>query len=391
MAAYPYFLQQPEAPIMERWLWQADNIVADDGTEQRISLTSLPKCTYSGSILFTDSASLRQHLATMFHRLRNSFEWPAWHWHVKNKAAIVGGALTVFCNTRRSDFRPGKKMIIIEGTVAESRTINAVFGDRITLMGALANAYSPRAVVMPLLEVYSAADATVTRQASNAAGTGSFSYTEKLPLDPFIPEDDKVELDQFDGLPVLNKRPIGNEFQQTLLTGADATDYGALAYIRSRWLEPRWSYAFKYQSQRLFEPEDWYFWRTFAEYCRGSTNPFYVPQFRDDLAVKTPAAAGATQVILEGTEYSQNFWPYSQFHKIVFFNEAGEQHFASVTSVNAILGEDRLDFTPALPAGDWAGQTIGFLVKCRIADDTIAITHGGTVSTLTINLRTVLE
>jgi len=391
MTAYPTLIQQPEIPIVEKLVWVSDKITSDDGSEQRFSLTSLPKANFSGTFVFSTEASIRQHLATMFNKFAKGFDWPIWHNQVVHKRSAAIDDLAIYCNTRRSNFRQGGKLLIVEGDKFEIRTVNQVLTDHVTITVALANAYSQRALIMPIRSVYANGQPSLKRTAHNKAGDASFDFIEVLPQDPFIAQVDKVALPQFNGLPVLNRRPRGNEYTQSLNTGMEATDYGGMADLRSPWLVPQWSGSLNYQSDRIANVEDWFHWLTFFDYCLGSVNPFYAPQYRNDLVLRNKLFPNDTTLTLKGTEYSDNFYPSSIYRKIVIHDENGMQHFANVAHVDIINGNDVIEFNPPLPAGAWSEQSIGFLLKYRIADDTVTLTHSGVVSDISINVRTVVE
>lgn len=387
MAAYTYLSQQPEIPISERWAWASDIIMSDNGKEQRISLSPVPARSWGGVFAFDQESDIRRHVAMMFTGFKGAFGWPAWHETVKLKAGASVGAETLFCNTSRTDFRAGAKAFIREGATFEVVTIDAISADNVTLADPTVNAYSPRALICPMYQVYSAEGAGFVRRPVNSVATSSFTFSEYSASYPFVL--DPVELDLFDGLPVLNRRAIGTDFNHTVVTGIEETRYlTGQPDLRARWANSQFTSSFTFLSHRTFNPADWTWWKSFADYCLGSVKPFLMPSWREDVAIYTEAVAAGTTVDLVGTEYGDAFWPVESFRRIMFIREDGTQHFAKVTNRTIVGGRDRLTFAPALPAGDWSGQIISLLLQYRIADDTVAIEHQGGQSLLTLNLRT---
>lgn len=387
--AYDVLVQEAETSITERWVWGSEVITGDDGSEQRISLASLPKRSYVGTFAFDNANDIRRHVNTMFKRFNGAFEWPAWHIGVKLKARAPIGSTTIFCNTSRSDFRPGRKAILKEGSQFEIVTIDTVEADRVTLPVATMNAFSARAKLAPLLVVYSGDNAAFVRRSVNKAATASFTFHEYGFVNPFIIDEEKSVLPLIGDYPLLNRRALGASFDSVFSTGIEITDYGGVPSLRAKWLNGQWAMPLTFKSPRGYEPLDWNFWRTFGDYCRGSTNPFWLPTFRPDFDVFTAAAGGGTQVTLTDTIYSEVYQGKKVFDRIVITRPDGTQHFAQITAVAQVTGRDRLTFTPALPAGNWAGQMISFLLKCRITDDTISTEHNGLTSLVTLNIRTV--
>lgn len=386
--AYDIILQDPESDVVEKWVSPSDLIVKDDGGEQRISLASLPKRSWTGTLRFDDVVSLRRYMATMFGTFSSTVKWPNFTLQVKLKSAVAAAADTMYLNPRRSDFRQGAQAIIIEDGVYELFTVDEINADHITSVAGLTNSYSKRARVAPVLTVYPSQNASVSRRAVDGSGTASFQFFEYGFLDPFILEGDEVELTLYRGLPVLNRRAIGVSFDTAIVTGNTITDYGGLPSIRDRWLNSAWGFTLNFLWHRVFNPEDLNFWKTFADYCRGSTNPFYFPSTRADLEVHTDGVGSGTAITLEGTEYSQHYYVVDSMRDIVVTKPDGTQHFCRVTNVVSGSGNDVLTINPALPAGDWSDHTVGFMYLVRIQDDAVTLSHRAVETTVTLNVRT---
>lgn len=389
MSAYTLLLQAPEIPLTEVWTWPSDVITTDNGEEQRISLAPTPRRRWAGSFEFASDVEIRRHLATMFNAFRDAFDWPLYHQVVKLKAKTIAGATTFFCTTSRTELRVGQKVLLVEGDKNELLTIATVLVDRFTTTGGAVNAYTARAQACPVVSVYSTGNAAFVRRAANGSGTSTFSFFATGFLDPFIADADKVVLQTFNGLPVLNRRAVGEEFNSALITGMEETQFDGVPTLRNRWLNPQYGLSVFYNSDRVAAPLDWRFWRTFADYCRGAVNPFYVPTFRDDGVIFTAPASGAGTLVLTGREYRDHYWPVASFRTIVITKPDGTQHFATVTNVTNSAGNDLVAFTPAVPVGDWTGATFSLLLRCRLGDGIVSIEHYGTFSTLALNLRTV--
>lgn len=386
MAKYSLLLQQPDAPLTERWLWQSDAIMADDGTEQTISLASTPKRSFLGTFVFDSEASIRRHQASMFGMFAAPFLWPAWHDIVVLKAPCGAAATALPCNTRRSDFRVGAPVLIVEGDKFVQRTVDAVTDAGIVVTPALGTVFSRRARIVPILLVYIGDNAPFIRTAGNKGATATFNHLEYTPPSPFILDAHKKQLTLFNGLPVLEQRGIGVSFEDALVTGIEITDYGAQAALRSRWKNGYWQGKRDFNVQRMLDPEAWHWWRTFADACRGGAHLFYLPTWRPDFGIHTPAQGNAFVAL--GHEYRDHYWPTPSFRAIMIEAPDRRRHYAAITQVVDAGANDQVIFDPPLPAGDWSGHQISLLLKSRIADDTMTITHSGVESLVTINVRT---
>lgn len=388
--AYETLNQHPETPIVEKWTWNSDIIRSDDGTEQTIALSLLPRREFSGNYTFHSRSEIRRHVAAMFALSAAQFVWPNWPYLVNVKAAIAPGVSSIYCTTSRSDFREGAEAFIIEGELYERVTIDAIFADHITLVDPVVGSFTKRANIVPLVYVYSNDNSAFVRRAADGSANSSFTFNEYGFTDPFIREDDEATLELFNSLPVLNKRAIGTEFTEALSTGIEPTDYGGQQSIRSRWNNSQYQKALQYLVNRVLDPQDLLWWKTFLNYCLGATNVFYVPSFREDFEIYTNAAGGGTTVVIANTEYSEHYAGAESFSTIVISRADGTQHFATITGVSTALGRDTLTFTPALPAGDWSeDQMVSFLLKCRLADGMVSLEHSSTASVLSLSIRTV--
>ena len=380
---------EPESGITEKWVYESDVITSDNGEEQRISLSRLPKRSWSGNYTFDSEVDLRRHLATMFAQFKAAFDWPAWHMGVKIKTTAAAGQKTIVCNPARSDFRAGQKALIKLGSAYEVVTIDEIESDHVTVTTNLVSTWTKQAYICPIWSVYSANNAAVIRRPANKYATSSFSFFEYGFVNPFILEDDEYMLPAYATLPLLNRRAIGTEFNEQLITGAEVTDYGGQPSIRSRWNNAQRGFSLSWKCPRGYSPDEWKWWKTFADYCRGSVNPFFLPTFRPDFEIYTAAVGGGNTVVIADTSYSEVYQNQETFNNIVFTKPDGTQHFATITNVATGSGRNTLTFSPALPGGTWTGQILSFLLKCRIADDTVSTVHNGLNSLVTLNLRTV--
>jgi hypothetical protein len=145
-----------------------------------------------------------------------------------------------------------------------------------------------------------------------------------------------------------------------------------------------------YGSLTLEEVPNLEWWQVFAEAIQGSANPFLFPTNRSDLEVVTPAIAGGSALTVKGDLYTQHYWGHDAFERIFIDTTAG-RHYAKVTAISAVLGNDRLTFDPPLPTDpDWATeQKVGFLLKLRNDNDKISCKHSGLWTEVSMAVRTV--
>lgn len=387
---YTVSVETPEDPITETWRWTTDQMTAYKGGEDRIPLTRYPKRSFSGSIEFDTEAKARRHMALMFQRHRSLLKLPLFQYQTKLKAPVAAGAAGVTVNAIRSDLRAGLAAVIIEGDTFEELVVDTVLAGSVTFTTNLVNDYSARAVLCPLTIVYSATGSGFMRRNPDDSASASFTYMEKDPWPPFVDPLNVQALTMYDGMPVLERRAIGTQFNHALDSGIRINDYLAGADVFSAWEQSQWAFPLRWLINRGLDPLEWHKWVSFADYIQGAYREFLLPTHREDLEIVTPAAGTEAVLTVKGDEYSQHYWGSDTFSRIAIESDAG-RHYATVTGVASLLGDDQLTFDPPLPAGaGWAtNQRVEFLLKVRNADDVITCTHYGFQTEVSMGLRTV--
>ena len=389
-SGYDTVLQVPDAPIKEEWQWLTDLQVSYDGTEDRIPLNVYPKRTISGSFSFDRVEDIRRFNATMQKSYGRVFRLPLYQYQVKAKSAIEVGDEFVLCNTLRGDFREEREALIREGDVSELVVIRDVQSDRLVLQTTTVNAYSARAVVVPLTKVFTPTAQGLSRATVNHSGTATFTFREWVPWAPFVPAEDVEAIPTFDSLYVLDRRAVGTAFDSQFDSGiVIQDDYIGRPDISNPWTQGQWAFALRWQCNRLFDLDDWLWWWRFVDAIQGANLNFLIPSFRVDLPITTLAVGGGSAITFTGHEFRDTYYGLDTFSRLVIESGAGRQ-FVKVTGISNVSGNDRVTFTPALPAGDWSvDQEVGFLMKVRSADDKVICDHYGLHTDVTMSIRTV--
>lgn len=392
MATYDLLLQAPESPIKEEWRWLTDVIVSQDGSEDLIPLNRYPKRSFSGTYIFESIADVRYHMAAMFARFGTTFRVGLFQYQVKLKAPVAAFENTLFVNTARSDFRVGGLVLLIEGSKHELLLIDTIFADSLIFSTALVNSYTERALICPVTEVYSPNGSSFTRGNKDGTANASFTYNEVEAIGPFVAPENEQTLTTFDSLPVLDIRAVGNQFDMSLDTGISINQYIGRPDIFTPWSQSQWAFPLRWQCNRVFDNDSWLRWMVFLDYVQGSSQVFLLPTFRSDMTNIMPVGTdNNNQILVEGTEYFDHYWPYDTFKRIVIDSEGG-RHYAKVTVAEVLENNTtRLTFTPAHPdsAPYYQIKEVGMLMKVRIADDKATCDHYGLHTDITVSLRTV--
>lgn len=380
--------QVPEIPIAETWQWDTDVIVSDNGTEQRISLMEFPKRSVNLTIGMDTEAEVNKVAA----RVAGSGEGlaiPFYQAATRLTASAAAGAGAISFNASRTDVRSGAEALIFDraGRVERVR-LAVVSAAGATLAQPLAGAWSRKASIAPIWDCYASGSLAITRNNPDYIASLKASFTEVDFMEPFANEFAAYEFRQFKGYPVLEVNATGSEFEQSYETGATTQEYGQRAFIRNPWLHSQIVMPRQFLCQRVLQPESWRMWRALGDYAKGSTNPFFVPTFRNDFEVLVMPGGNANTVIFKGVEYAEEYAPFEPYRQFAFFLEDGGVQLASLVDFAIIGGNTVAHFTPALPAGVNPAKKCSLLLKVRIADDRISCEHNALHTMLSINLRT---
>lgn len=388
---YGILIQEPDSPINERWSWETDIQESYNGTEDRIPLLRYPKRSFSGSFTFDSKTDLQRHLAMMTRRFRGEFILPLFQYQSKLKSPVDVGDTSLPVTTRRLNLVAGEQALLVEGDKTEAVTVTSISANALGLSAPIVSSFSARAIVCPFATVYPSGNTSVSRRTVDGIANSSFEFTERVPRSAIVSANNTAELVEFDGLPLLPYKAKGIEFESSLTTGLRPIDYLAQNDLVSPWIYSQWNYSATFLWTE-FDPEDvidW--WEVFADTIQGSCYPFLFPTNREDFEIVTPAASTGTTITVQGTGYSEHYFAHDAFKRIAISTEAGV-HYAKITGVAVVGGNDRLTFTPALPNGAaWeADQKISFLLKVRMADDKLILNHYGLYTEVNLPLRTVI-
>jgi hypothetical protein len=380
----------PEDGIKENWRWQTDALVSSNATEQRISNSSLPKRTFALNLKFDDANELRRNIAALFIGGKTKFQAPLYQYATRLKAAAIAGDTTLSILSGRTELRAGKAALIFDRNGSQLLTVDSLLSASATFLEPLARPYGVDASVCPVATVFAGNNAAISYGFTDEYASATLNLNETDFLNPFVSEFNAAVVPTFNGLPLLTARPVGTNFQDHFDTGIQPTDEGGVIDVRSPWTHAQIQMARDFTCQRKFNPDDWDYWRAFADAVKGSWKPFYMPTYRQDFAVVTPPAPGGNTLTFAGTFYADDWFPYAPFKALAIFSDGGV-HYTTVTAAVSDGTNTNVTLGTALPGGGAyaSNQRISLLQKVRIADDLIACDHYGLFTRLTLNIRTV--
>lgn len=386
---------EPEVPVVETWAWLSDIMVSYDGTEQRTSLRDRgPRRTLKIDIPIDGNASYREHFQDLWTNIAAGTVFPYYQYATENTIAAPSGDTTVYLNPARSDFRETENVLIAAPAGFHVAKITTLETDHIIL-----DAPFPfdlplgQALVMPCAEGFVANESKLDMQAWES-GVLTLEGRISTVRDSLLRPGSETTFALMGPYIILDKRPISPDTTDTTFDGgAELIDYNpAILKLISSWTIPKIQFNRQYLVQRQWHPEDMDWWRDFLHYQMGRLVPFFAPTWRSDLELAEAPSPTASQIKTTGNFYSNTLYPSNPALRYITIQSPGGVHHAEVTSVfNNGDGTDTITFIPHLPVDDgWTDITcISFLIKCRLANDVVTLTHSALHTIFELSFRSI--
>lgn len=370
----------PEVPMLERLSWDTDIMTSEDGTEQRVNVRAEPRRALSVQYVFGDSDEVRQARRELLSTFREEVAFPLYMYATELTTAADATDTYLTFDPTRTDLRDDGWVLVIEEDIYELKTIDNLDGTGCTITTPLANSYSTNALILPVLVGFADDRAALGSFPATGVAKLSLKAQERVPaLVPFVRPGNAQTLTELDGLPILERRHVGDEFSDTYDRGMDVIDFGGRVHYRIPWNFSKKGGERQFLCQRHLNMDDWDYWRVFMDYCKGSVNPFWAPTFRDDdFDLPAPIAAAANIFTASGHSYAEDYFPNPAFRGIMITSTLGV-HYATIIGVAPNGDDDDITFDPALPSDlDWeVDQTVCLLERVRLGIDEIGLEHYG--------------
>jgi hypothetical protein len=214
-----------EAPLKQVYEWKTDVIRAYDGQEQRVLVRPKPRCNLEYKIVFTSDAKIRTQRANLFTSISSPMVFPLWHEAFYLNAQAPQGTRDLYGDFSLRDFRVGDFLLLVSAKNAHSELVKVFFesDDHIILENVLNANFPPGTTAYPC-EVAHINDGTkISRFPVNAAQmvvAGKAIELKSL-------GGRTASLTTFDGLPLLDIRPLNNSLVDDAFTiNSEEIDFG---------------------------------------------------------------------------------------------------------------------------------------------------------------------
>lgn len=382
----------PDYPWSETLRWETNVLTAEDSTEQRISLAATPEVTHSVSFTAIDNEETITMIGTLLTTARNAPSVPFYHILTALRSDVLVGANTIEVKTQRGDLRAGDSIVIRNRqAVSEPAKIESIVGDIVTLTGPLQNAFKAGSYVIPTFEITVDRTQPLARDRVESSKL-TFTGRPRRRRYPFLSTQNTVSLRMLGGLPVLDRRPLGNEQQNWIFdSGRRFAEYGRTTFNKDPWKVSFIDIPVSYLVDSFFTPLDWAFWRTFLNYCRGAQKPFLLPTFRQDLIPTVMPTEGASIITVEGNDLTQTYMETGQLKGLRIVTNGGD-HYCTITTTAVVDDtKENINLEPPLPTGpEWAiVKEINMIFLVRMKTDEVQILHYPQHATVSFAVRTI--
>lgn len=381
----------PETPVTEEWQWLTDNIVAVDGTEQRIALRGeMPRVEENLKVIFDDSTKIRKFYSDLMAAVGRLWI-PEFQYATRTLSASVTGGFNLYFDTSKTDIRAGEYVLIQTPLTAALVEIDVLTVTGATVTSALTFDIPKGSLIMPGSPALLNDGSGLSRYAVNEVAETTLVCKMLRQRAQLVRPGSTVTLPTYLGVPVFEKRPLADEMvDDNVSTGQQSIDnQTGLPDIISRWDYSRIGGARSYKVNRIQRPEEMDYWKTLFAYMRGAARKVWVPTYRTDMRVTVQPAEETSTFTIEGTEYAEKLFPIVT-HRYIEVETASGIHRANVIGASVSGVGSIILFNPGLPAG--AGWTdikrISFLLPMRMAEDKVTWKHYGLESLLQLSLIT---
>ncbi|ALH23577.1 tail assembly protein [Pseudomonas phage PaMx42] len=383
----------PETPVTEEWQFLTDNIVAVDGTEQRIALRGeMPRVTENLKVIFDDSTKIRKFYSDLMAAVGRLWI-PEYQYATRTLTASAVGTFQLYFDRQKTDIRAGEYVLIQTPLTAALVEIDVLTVTGATVTSALLFDIPVGSLIMPGSPALLNDGAGLSRYSVNEVAETTLVCKMLRQRSQLTRPGSTVVLPTYLGVPVFDKRPLADEMvDDNVSTGQQSIDnQTGLPDIISRWDYSRIGGARSYKVNRIQRPEEMDYWKTLFAYMRGAVRKVWVPTYRTDMKLVVQPSDGASTFTIEGVEYAEKLFPIVT-HRYIEIETASGIHRTEVTGA-AVAGTGLstiIVFDPALPAGaGWMNiKRISFLLPMRLGDDKVTWKHYGLESLLQLSLIT---
>lgn len=371
----------PMEPVTEAWAWKTLVSISHTGNEQRIALRQRPRIMINYNIALPDELDRISAYNQLYSSIGKSPKIPFYQYLTPLLGTTPAGSNELFFDPDTTYIQSGTPMCLYRRITQQYLFVDAIsMTPTGCLMGeTFAFNIGPEWEVMPVYFMRLPNLNSISMEAL----TGEYSLAgEQAYRRRFLRLESVAVVPIFQGYPLLNIRPIAvNSIEERFDSNAEVIDNG------TGMPKPYSSYENPFVDGNLSwlvdRETDMDFWRTFADAIRGKQKTFLLPTWREDLTV---VSQGVDYLDIEELSYADQF-QHGTYGWLQLETEDSTYH-RGVVNVSPIPGGLRVTLGGSVPSGI---ETVSFLNKVRLNEDTVRLEHYRHHSTISLPIRTVNE
>lgn len=383
----------PQVPVKETWEWLTDNLVAYDGTEQRLALRKTPRRKVNLNILLKDDAGIRRQYDRIYKNLRQPVVIPYYQYATVLTADSAIGSSALKFAPAKTDCRQDEFALVFD-PVSETGylvKLGAEAADGFATFTPLTFAAKKGWWIAPAFTSRFKDGAGIQTRAVH--GTMQVECPVIVPRDVFKRPGSTATWPTLNGYPILENRDLANTENPTAFNqDVDVIDYEVgVSQQKVSWDHAHAQGKRQFFVERTDKPEQMDFWRDFLDYCTGMQNPFLHSTFREDLIPYAAPLAGDTKLRITSINYKDRYWQYESWRRIAIELQDGRILYRDVTQVDNFSDYAELTLSTAwgLNPEDLNIKKVSFLNLVRLGTDRVTWTHFHTYSVVEFEVRTV--
>ncbi|QBZ71731.1 hypothetical protein [Pseudomonas phage KP1] len=381
----------PEIPVVEVWQWLTDNIVAVDGTEQRIAVRGeVPRFEQTIKVIFETAQQQRKFYSDLLASLGRLWI-PEFQYAVRTTTASAALSFQLNYDNAKTDLRPGEYALIQTVTNSALVEIESLNASGALVAAPLAFAIPTGSLLMPGAPALINDGTRLSRYAVNEVGETTVTAKMIKQRSQLERIGSEIELPTFLGDALILKRPLAESLvDDGFSTGQQSIEnQTGLPDLITRWDYTRIVGERQFKVNRIHRPEEMDYWKAVLAHARGAARKFWVPTFRPDLQISARPAVAASSLTVQGVEYAEKVFSVVS-HRYIEIETLAGIHRTTITGATVFDVNTVLAINPSMPSGEtWRDIIrISYLLPVRLADDKVTWKHYGLESLLELSIIT---
>lgn len=374
----------PDFPITETWTWRTSVFRSYSGNEERRSYSPSPVITQQFSALSLAPEDFQQLRAILEVSPEAAFAVPLFQYYDVTRELTPQGSSRLYFSPSRLNLSVGQEIMIVpnenDNRDAAVHTVTELFSDGCEIDPPLGADLDFSYTISPVVSCRLSSNASTDN--APAYNRTSFSFVSLTRGRNFVRDGNTQTLPTIDGDPLLLRRISDDGAQDTYNSGLTVIDNALAPPVIFKTDIPRKSFEVSFRARRELSSDDFDYWRKFFDTVRGQWRAFCIPTWRDD---GTITISGSTVTVYGTTFYS--IYSVGGYTGLLLRRGANVYEAVQVTGVAVVDGNSICYLSAAPSSEDY--DYASFILRARLADDQVVVTHNETDSVISISCEMV--